>query len=281
MQTIVGPWLVARNAVSDRAGSIHDDAAARSLGFPGGLVGGNVQVAAVTRTLTDVLGPPWYERGFLRHTWVKPVYDSEQLQATVTELDRGGTDECLVDVKLHKRDGTLVVAGFAGLCAPDAERVPPWRHAMSRPERDVDGYDPLPERPGEEYPDGEITITPQYVERSLAGLDDSAWYHDASPWGDAVVPTVAQLVLGGFGRPDTPRPVAREMLAGMNATSEILQTGPLFVGRTYRRRAALAAKGAAGRYAFRTIEFETFDESGVRVAWFRWKIKWVTTRPSF
>jgi hypothetical protein len=93
------------------------------------------------------------------------------------------------------------------------------------------------------------------------------------------VPTTAQVVLFGYGMPGTPRAVLAELRSGMNASIEILQTGPMFVDEPYVRTAVLAAKGTNGRYAFRTIDFENRSQDGEVVTRFRWTIKWATQRP--
>ena len=76
-----------------------------------------------------------------------------------------------------------------------------------------------------------------------------------------------------------PRSTWEEMCSGMNATSEIRHSGPVFVGQTYAREAVLVEKGAQGKHCFRTIEITWRDDERV-VSRSRWKIKWITSRPS-
>lgn len=237
-------WTVARNVVS-RPGSIHDDERARSLGFTGGLVGGNVQLAIVGSALAERFGDAWYERGLLTFRWVKPVYDGEEVR---TDIRDDGT------FSLVKRDGTIACAGWAGLGDDLA-----WQD-------DPEGGDPLPEPVGYAYEPVTYTLEREQVERSLAG----------APWDGVRVPTVSQVVLSGFAMPGTPRDVARELRAGMNARIELRQRGPMFLATPYTRTGVLVAKGVRGRHAFRTIEFETRDADGPKVNTFRWQIKWVT-----
>jgi hypothetical protein len=267
-------WVEARNTAADVAQSIHDDAAARRLGFSGGLVPGNVHVVLVVRDLVERYGRAWYDRGFLRHTWIKPVYAGEEVQVVMEDT---APDE--VAFRMEKRDGILVTAGIAGL-----GDVAPWERPDAPALQPVGDYDPLPdEAPGQEFPASPLEVDAAGVERMLAGYDPNPWYTDSSPWGEPVLPTVSQLVLAGaYGSRETPRPALLEMRAGMNATSEIIHRAPLFVGRKYERRSRIVEKGTKGRHAFRTMEFDVLDgppgapRLAARV---RWKIKWVTARP--
>ena len=276
--TVTGEWVVARNVLSRVGGaSIHDDDAARRLGFPGGLVPSNVQVVLVVRELVRLHGPRWYERGVLEHNWTAPVYAGEEVRVVIDGDD----------FRLEKGDGTVCAAGVAALAGGDDgddgdDLAAPWERPGAPAALDVGDYDPLPgEQPGHRYPDSEVSITAGAVERGLGGYDDNPWYRHHSHWGPPIVPTVAQLALGGPSSPPVdrmPRATWEEMRSGMNATSVILHTGPVFVGRTYAREAFLVEKGTRGRHCFRTIETTWCDGDRV-VSRSRWKIKWITTRP--
>src|SRR5207249_1691499 len=127
-------WRTARNRVRGAQGSIHDDDAARRLGFAGGLVGGNVHMVFVTQALVERFGAPWYERGALRFTWARPVFDGEEVRV---ELDGDA-------FSLVKRDGTVACAGRADLAG-----TAPWERPGAEAPSPVGEYDPLPESVGD------------------------------------------------------------------------------------------------------------------------------------
>lgn len=273
-------WRVMRNWAADREGSIHHDETARLKGFPSGLVPGDVHVAVVTAELVDRFGKDWYERGFLRHTFVGPVFNGEEV-AFVSERSPGGNRQRAVSWRLEKRDGTVACAGSGGLMNPGEDGAPPWHDEIPAAAAG-DDYDPLPhEEIGPEYE--ERTPHPEVgaFDQSLAGNDESEWYRTSSPWGDPIVPTVGMFSLAHRIRPpDMPAVVRREMASGMNASFDALHRGPVFYGRRYRRRAWLAGKGTSGRYAFRVVDFSLVDPEPDREVFSgRWRIKWVTSRP--
>lgn len=286
-------WRQVNNWARDREGSIHHDATARAKGFPAGLVPGDVHVALVTAAVVERFGPAWYERGWLRHTFVAPAYNDEELRVSLQPVSDGGGDDAVdaadaagtVDFSVDRRDGAVICAGRAGVCPEGSPLVPPWAQPDAPPPRTLGGADPLPHEPiGTQY--GDRTPQPELgaFDGSLRGNDDSLWYRTASPWGEPIVPTVGPFSLAHRIRP-TPAPAAitKEMQSGMNAGFEALHAGPLFYGRRYLRKARLVEKGVTGRYAFRTVEFslQDIDARGDQPRfWGRWRIKWVTSTPS-
>jgi hypothetical protein len=279
-------WRTVANWAADREGSIHDDATARAKGFPAGLVPGDVHVALVTGALVDRFDAAWYERGWLRLTFVRPAFNGDDLR-TVIEPDEA--DDRQVAFRLERRDGDLVCAGRAGVHAPDVEPIPPWELADAPPARAIGDRDPLPHEPiGTEYEARTPHPEQGDYDHSLVGNDECEWYRTSSPWGPPIVPTVGPFHLAHRIRPTPPpagSPVAAEMRSGMNAGFESLHLGPMFYGRRYRRTARLVEKGTTGRYAFRTIELafaEDDDGADGGVVRFRgrWRIKWVSPTPA-
>lgn len=276
----VGEWIAARNLAADVVGSIHDDAEARRRGLPGGLVPGNVQLVLVQRGVVDALGAAWYERGVLRFVWDRPVYDGEELRLTIepTRLEPG--DERAIRFRLEKRDGTPAASGTAHTARSPDQLVAPWTRVAAPPRAPTP--DPLPEEPvGLELPERTLTLGARDVDGALAGLDPSAWYRETSPWGQAILPTVAFLPFTGQGRrrrrgeeqPDGPaRP--SPLRAGMNGALELVQSGPMYPDRPYLRRMVVVEKGYGRRTAFRTLEISLEDADGRRAALARWRVNW-------
>ena len=278
-----GSWRVATNFESTSLGSIHHDDQARRHGFSGGLVGGNIHLVYVTAALVERFGPAWYERGFLSFKWAQPVYDGEEVRVILVDRPPQPTDECLVELSLSKRDGVAACTGTAGLARSVAAAALPWQREDSPPSPSTGDYDPLPEPIGHAYESPVITLDLAAVDQVQCGGDPHDWYRESSPWGGPIVPTAAQLVLSPYGMKWAPEPIATEMRSAMNATIQVLQTGPMFQDVPYRRTATLVAKGM-GRYAFRTIEFECHplnarSDSRATVVRYRQTVKWPSSRP--
>ena len=274
-----GPWRVATNFESASLGSIHHDDQARRLGFTGGLVGGNIHLVYVTAALVERFDAAWYERGFLIFKWAQPVYDGEEVRVVLVDRAPGPYDESLVGFTLSKRDGGAACSGTAGLARSLDDAILPWQRADAPPDPSPGDYDPLPEPIGHAYESPIITLDQAAVDQVQCGGDPHPWYRESSPWGPPIVPTAAQLVLSPYGMKWASEPIAREMRSAMNATIQILQTGPMLQGVPYRRTATLVAKGT-GRYAFRTIEFECGPLDGGTVVHYQQTVKWATTRPA-
>src|SRR5204863_6582093 len=109
-----GGWITTHNWAADKVGGIHHDETARSKGFPAGLVTGDVTLAVACAAVVRVLGAPFFERGFIRNTFVRPAYNGEEVRAVVDESEPCAGDEALLTWRLEKRDGSLVSAGIAG-----------------------------------------------------------------------------------------------------------------------------------------------------------------------
>jgi len=234
--------------------------------------------AFLTPVLVDRFGSAWYERGFLKVSFVAPVYDTDEIRAVLEDLEAAPGDEVLVRAGLEKRDGSRAVAGYAGLARTADAARPPWQRPGEPPAAVPGGADdPLPEEAiGSGPPPRPLMVTvEESASRRGAAGDASPWYTEASPWDGPIVPTFMYLLvnLGNGGR----RPRAAEdrgARAGMNGTFQLLQTGPMFAGREYTLRSTLAEKGFSGRTAFRTAEFAIEDAEGRRIAWARQKARW-------
>ncbi len=276
--TIHGPWAQAPNLSADSAGSIHDDAQARSLGFQSALVGGSVLCAFLEPVLRERLGRAWFERGFFKISFVAPVYTTDEIRAVVEELEPLPGDAVLVRAGLEKRSGERATIGYAGVYRPDAALLPPWQRPGEPPSLPPPPEaDPLPEEAiGTALPPKELVVSvEESAARRQAAGDTCPWYAESSPWGGPVAPAYMNLLVNlnnGGRRPATAQ--ARGARAGMNGTFQLLMTGPFFAGQPHTLASHLAEKGISGRTAFRTAEFTITDRSGRRVVTARQKARW-------
>jgi hypothetical protein len=276
----VGGWTEAWNQAADMEGSIHDDEAARERGFPGGLVPGNLQLSLAQRALVETLGSAWYERGWLSFRWVSPVYAGEEMRVILEEVPRIPEDERSLTLRVERRDGGVLADGGAGLGPSRDQILPPWERRPA-PLHDSTAPEPLPEEPlGVEFPTRTIRLEDADVVEMLAEMDPSPWYSESSPWGRPILPAVAFLAFTGQGHHTGPvigplcGPAGNLIHAGMNGTLELVQTGPLFPGRSYERRAVPVEKGRGARTCFRILDIRLSEPAGRRVAHARWKEHW-------
>lgn len=105
---LCGPWRRPTNNSSHEAGTIHDDATARKLGFRSGTVAGSIHMEQFVPLLQQVLGPQWHRTGSLSLWFREPSMDGERVRAQVAE-DGGGRRQ----VCMRREDGSEVLAGTA------------------------------------------------------------------------------------------------------------------------------------------------------------------------
>lgn len=276
-----GRWLSAPNLSADAAGSIHDDQQAKALGFEAALIGGSVTTAFMTPALTEQFGKAWYERGFLKQSFIAPLYEREEFEIVFEELEPTADDERFCSLVLVTRGGQQHTAGYAGLYrSADAARAP-WERSGEPPVAELPAVDPLPgEELGTSYELLSRTVLPSdpmNQERRVAAGNESPWYTTTSPWGGAIIPTFMYTLIG-HGPASTDSGSATRV--GMNGTFQLLQTGPMLCGQPYTVRRRLVEKGWGNRSAFRTVEFAVESEGGQRVAAARQKVRWLAQPPS-
>jgi len=283
--TLTGPWLRAPNLSADSAGSIHDEREARKVGFESALVGGSVLLAFMTPTLTGLFGRAWYERGFLKQSFVSPIYESTEFRTYAEEMAVEPGDERLLAFGLEKRDGERATMGYAGIRRETAPAIPPWERRGEPPLAAGPGDDPLPGAPiGRASAPVALMATPELGAnraRRAASGEISPWYETRSPWGASIVPTFMFILTQAMRARGAERRAEADgaIQAGMNGTFQLLLTGPMFCGREYQMTSTLVEKGVSGRTAFRTNQFG-IDREGRTVALARQKVRWFQRSPA-
>jgi hypothetical protein len=261
-----GAWRSAPNIAASRAGTIHDDATARGLGFAGGILGALVLLANMTPDLVALFGPAWYERGFLKQHYIAAVYADDPFRVVARPLPLQDGDERLYALSLEKPGGTVASTGYAGLYRSVAEARAPWER---RGEWAVE--------PCGEWSEAEtIILSPEHTAiRRDAARDDSPWYSERSPWGGSIAPlTLFQMISSSSPVRRATLPQGRGSRAGMNAAFQLVMTGPMFCGRPYVYRERVVEEGYSDRTAFHTLEFHLGDEAGQSIVRGRRKSRW-------
>ncbi|HXH22270.1 MAG TPA: hypothetical protein VNN10_09580 [Dehalococcoidia bacterium] len=273
----VGPWRRLINLSADSKGSIHDDDAARSLGFEGAFVPGSTVGTAAMPGLVALLGARWFEGGWYDLKFVTPVYTSNDIREEA-ELTGDGS----VGLRVVTAEGRLCCSGRAGLGfeVPWDRTLDGRRGAESAlPEVELGArFDDVAMRLGPASsapPPGGWTPDWSRIRRMLeAAGDTTPWYEDSSPFGRPLIPPEAlhnfalqvtrtrRLAVSGVRNP------------GMWAQHALALRAPLFQDEPYVMREAVADKGISGRTAFLDYEFEVLQGDKV-VAVGRHKVKWL------
>lgn len=260
-----GVWRRLANISAGRKGSIHDDDAARGMGFRGGFVPGSTVGQAAMPAILDRYGQQWMEGGWYSFKFVRPVYIDEEVRevaAPVPDFDG-------IALRVEARDGRLCCDGSAGLGA-----TAPWDAA----EDGVHGADEVfPQMVlGTPCPDAELIVQPDDVTPMLdAAGDETEWYGDESPWGGGLIPPERLMNAALQASRDQIITGDEVRNPGMWAEHSLAVERPMFLGQRYTLTEHLADKGLSGRTAFVAYQFEVADESGQRCATGRHKIKWI------
>jgi len=116
---LCGPWRRPTNNSSHEAGTIHDDATARALGFRSGTVAGTIHMEQFVPLLQHAFGPQWSRAGSLSLWFREPSVDGEPVRAMLDWADAGRRE-----VRMVRADGGEVLSGTAtpGLDAQGALR---------------------------------------------------------------------------------------------------------------------------------------------------------------
>ena len=126
------PWhVVARNIAADSGNDIHDDEAAKQLGYERALVAGITTYGYAVRQVVAALGEEWLERGTLEVRLRQPAYEGDRFTVTVEDQPLAS-----VHVAVTRDHDAMVVAtadatpGAPGLLPPTAH---PLTAARSEP----------------------------------------------------------------------------------------------------------------------------------------------------
>jgi acyl dehydratase len=173
---LAGRRVRARNLFRDAPNRIHDDAAARALGFAGGLVAGVTLYGYLTRLVVEAWGLAWLERGTASVRFVRPACDGDELilaGRVVARSANPSAGEILAELDASRGGAEVVAALAAGLAwggpviapaVPD-EPAPPEPRALRPATPDA------PEGPGA-LRAAVLTLDAATLARAADELDD-------------------------------------------------------------------------------------------------------------
>ena len=262
--TYRGRWRKLVNWAVDEAGSIHDDEAARKVGFESGFVPGSTVGGAVMPAILDRYGSSWMEGGWYEFKFVTPVYEHNEVRETAEPIEG---EDCIA-VRLETREGRLCCAGRAGI----GEKLP-WDPKLDG-KRGVEGALPDIEI-GLTYDETEFVITGESIASLLeAAGEESPWYRTASPWGGPVAPPERLMTIALRRR--APRRLQYDGVRdpGMWSAHWLALRKPVMLETPYRMQVRIADKGRSGKMVLLTSEFTVRDGNGTELAVGRHQLKW-------
>ena len=113
---LAGPWRKPAQMLHaqtyDSHASIHDDATAQKLGFQGGTIEGPTHFSQFAPLCERIWGKQWFETGCLSAHYRNPVFEGEEVQATI-EMPKPGQNICAIG--MTRKDGTEILRGTASV----------------------------------------------------------------------------------------------------------------------------------------------------------------------
>src|SRR5437899_2680512 len=109
---LIGTWQRPENIAADRVGTIHDDDAAKALGFEGGWVSARVHLNVFVALLVEAFGREWFERGTLSLDFKKATLDRAKVRAI---MERPSPGRSHTPTRLEDSDGALIASGTASV----------------------------------------------------------------------------------------------------------------------------------------------------------------------
>jgi hypothetical protein len=264
---LTGPWRKPKQMLHaqtyDSHASIHDDATAQKLGFQGGTIEGPTHFSQFAPLCERIWGKAWFETGCLSAHYRNPVFEGEEVQASI-EAPKRGQNICAIG--MARKDGTEILRGTASV-GDVTETALSQRLKELKPLtdpvilRDIKlGMKTAPQKVKMDFDQQMGDLYPFSLAAKLKIITEpSPWYAGSdNPWGRPIVPFEMLSVLFQYRAREDRLPV-RGPAVGLFADQEIrLSRGPLFVGETY------------------TVEREVVSLSGSR----RTESMWVRTTVS-
>jgi hypothetical protein len=250
-----GPWRQPRQMLAaqqyDAHASIHDDATAQKLGFRGGTIEGPTHFSQFAPLCARLWGQAFFETGCLSAHYRNPVFEGEEVRATLVVAAPGARHGT---IRMVKRDGTEVLAGTASV-GPDAPPtaldtrltdLKPLTEAVIAHDVKV-GMVTAPQAIRMDADQNMGALYPFSLSQKLGVITEpSPWYAEAdTPWGRPIIPFEMLSVLFQYRSRDDRLPL-RGPAVGLFADQEIrLLRGPLFVGESYAvTRTVVALSGS-------------------------------------
>jgi len=272
---LTGPWRQPKQMLHaqtyDSHASIHDDATAQKLGFQGGTIEGPTHFSQFAPLCERIWGKAWFESGCLSAHYRNPVFEGEEVQASI-EMPEPGQNICAIG--MTRKDGTEILRGTASVgevnetaLSQRLQELKPLNDpvilhditvGMKTPRQSVKmDFD---QHMGDLYPFSLADKLKVITEPSpyYAGSDN--------PWGRPIIPFEMLSVLFQYRAREDKLPV-RGPAVGLFADQEIrLVRGPLFAGQSYMVEREVVALSGSRRTESMWLRTSVFGGDGALVA---------------
>ena len=267
-----GPWRqpkqMLNSQVYDSHASIHDDATAQRLGFQGGTIEGPTHFSQFAPLCERIWGKAWFETGCLSAHYRNPVFEGEEVQASI-EQPRPGQSICAIG--MTRRDGTEILRGTASVGGDGSQTALSQRLKELKPLTDPVILKDI--KPGMKTARQTIRMD---ADQNMGDLypfslndklkvitEPSAYYAGGdNPWDRAIVPFEMLSVLFQYRAREDRLPV-RGPAVGLFADQEIrLLRGPLFVGESYTTEREVVALSGSRRTESMWVRTTVFAGDG-------------------
>ncbi len=274
-----GPWRQPKQMLHaqtyDSHASIHDDATAQKLGFQGGTIEGPTHFSQFAPLGERVWGKAWFETGCLSAHYRNPVFEGEEVQASI-ERPKGGQN--ISAIGMTRKDGTEILRGTASIGRDVTDTALSLRLKELKPLadpvilRDVKvGMKTSRQEVKMEFDQHMGDLYPFSLAGKLKVITEpSPWYAGGdNPWGRPIVPFEMLSVLFQYRAREDKLPV-RGPAVGLFADQEIrLLRGPLFVGESYTTEREVVALSGSRRTESMWVRTTVFGGDGADVATMR------------
>jgi hypothetical protein len=273
---LTGPWRRPQQMLHaqtyDSHASIHDDATAQKLGFQGGTIEGPTHFSQFAPLCERIWGKQWFETGCLSAHYRNPVFEGEEVQASI-EMPKPGRRICAIG--MTRKDGTEILRGTASVGRDVTETALSQRLKELKPLTDPVILKDIKvgmktkrqtiemafdQHMGDLYPFS-------LAEKLKVITEPSPWYAGAdNPWGRPIMPFEMLSVLFQYRAREDKLPV-RGPAVGLFADQEIrLLRGPLFVGESYTTEREVVALSGSRRTESIWVKTTVFGGDGAEVA---------------
>jgi hypothetical protein len=272
---LTGPWRKPRQMLHaqtyDSHASIHDDATAQKLGFQGGTIEGPTHFSQFAPLGERAFGKQWFETGCLSAHYRNPVFEGEEVQASV-EMPKPGQNICAVG--MTRKDGTEILRGTASV-GDVTETALSQRLRELKPLTDPVilhdikvGMKTSRQSVKMDFDQHMGDLYPFSLAEKLRVITEPSPFYSGSdnPWGRPIVPLEMLSVLFQYRAREDKLPV-RGPAVGLFADQEIrLLRGPLFVGESYITEREVVFLSGSKRTESMWVRTTVFGGDGVPVA---------------
>lgn len=273
---LTGPWRQPKQMLHaqtyDSHASIHDDATAQKLGFQGGTIEGPTHFSQFAPLCERIWGKTWFETGCLSAHYRNPVFEGEEVQASI-ELPKPGQNIC--NIGMTRKDGTEILRGTASVGRDVNDTALSQRLKELKPLtdpvilRDINvGMKTGRQTVKMEFDQHMGELYPFSLADKLKVITEPSPFYSGSdnPWGRPIVPMEMLSVLFQYRAREDRLPV-RGPAVGLFADQEIrLLRGPLFVGESYTTEREVVFLSGSRRTESMWVRTTVFGGDGAPVA---------------